>query len=78
VNTTCGASNTSFGLPGRHTLGGAFLAIASSHGLTSAIMDARSDEVVEAVRAADFLLGHDEWGASWIAAYRRKQAAAAA
>jgi 5-methyltetrahydrofolate--homocysteine methyltransferase len=77
VNTTCGASNTSFGLPGRHTLGGAFLAIAASHGLTSAIMDARSEEVVEAVRAADFLLGHDEWGASWIAAYRRKQAAAA-
>ena len=77
VNTTCGASNTSFGLPGRHTLGAAFLAVAQSHGLTSAIMDARSDEVVEAVRAADFLLGHDEWGASWIAAYRRKQAAAA-
>jgi 5-methyltetrahydrofolate--homocysteine methyltransferase len=77
VNTTCGASNTSFGLPGRHTLGGAFLAIAASHGLTSAIADARSVEIVEAVRAADFLLGRDEWGASWIAAYRRKQAAAA-
>jgi 5-methyltetrahydrofolate--homocysteine methyltransferase len=77
VNTTCGASNTSFGLPGRETLGGAFLGIAASHGLTSAIMDARSEEVVEAVRAADFLLGHDEWGANWIAAYRRKQAAAA-
>ena len=42
VNTTCGASNTSFGLPGRHTLGAAFLAVAQSHGLTSAIMDARS------------------------------------
>jgi 5-methyltetrahydrofolate--homocysteine methyltransferase len=78
VNTTCGASNTSFGLPGRETLGGSFLAIAASHGLTSAIMDARSVEVVEAVRASDFLLGKDEWGANWIAAYRRKQAAAAA
>jgi 5-methyltetrahydrofolate--homocysteine methyltransferase len=77
VNMTCGASNTSFGLPGRHTLGAAFLAIAASHGLTSAIMDARSSEIVEAVRATDFLLGHDEWGANWIAAYRRKQAAAA-
>src|ERR687884_141999 len=75
VNTTCGASNTSFGLPGRETLGGAFLAIAASHGLTSAIMDARSVEIVEAVRASDFLLGKDEWGASWIAAYRRKKAA---
>ena len=78
VNTTCGASNTSFGLPGRETLGGSFLAIAASHGLTSAIMDARSVEVVEAVRASDFLLGKDEWGSNWIAAYRRKQAAAAA
>jgi 5-methyltetrahydrofolate--homocysteine methyltransferase len=76
VNTTCGASNTSFGLPGRETLGAAFLAIAASHGLTSAIMDARSPEIVEAVRASDFLLGKDEWGASWIAAFRAKQAAA--
>jgi 5-methyltetrahydrofolate--homocysteine methyltransferase len=77
VNMTCGASNTSFGLPGRHTLGAAFLAIAQSHGLTSAIMDARNTEVVEAVRATDFLLGHDEWGARWIANHRAKQAAAA-
>ncbi len=78
VNMTCGASNTSFGLPGRHTLGAGFLAIAASHGLTSAIMDARSNEIVEAVRATDFLLGHDEWGAVWIARYRAKQAALAA
>jgi 5-methyltetrahydrofolate--homocysteine methyltransferase len=77
VNMTCGASNTSFGLPGRETLGAAFLAVAASHGLTSAIMDARSPEIVEAVRATDFLMGHDEWGAAWIAAYRAKQAAAA-
>jgi 5-methyltetrahydrofolate--homocysteine methyltransferase len=78
VNTTCGASNTSFGLPGRHTLGAAFLAVAQSHGLTSAIMDARRTETVEAVRATDFLLGRDEWGARWIADFRKKQAAAAA
>jgi 5-methyltetrahydrofolate--homocysteine methyltransferase len=78
VNTTCGASNTSFGLPGRHTLGAAFLAVAQSHGLTSAIMDARRPETVEAVRATDFLLGRDEWGARWIASYRAKQAAAQA
>jgi 5-methyltetrahydrofolate--homocysteine methyltransferase len=77
VNTTCGASNTSFGLPGRHTLGAAFLAVAQSHGLTSAIMDARRDETVEAVRATDFLLGRDEWGAHWIRRYREKQAATA-
>jgi 5-methyltetrahydrofolate--homocysteine methyltransferase len=78
VNTTCGASNTSFGLPHRHTLGAAFLAVAQSHGLTSAIMDARRDETVEAVRATDFLLGRDEWGAAWIRRFRERQAAATA
>ena len=77
VNMTCGASNTAFGLPGRPTLGAAFLAVSQSHGLTSAIMDARRSETVEAVRATDFLLGRDEWGARWIARHREKQAAAA-
>jgi 5-methyltetrahydrofolate--homocysteine methyltransferase len=76
VNTTCGASNTGFGLPGRPALGAAFLTIAQSHGLTSAIMDARSPQVVEAVRAGDFLLGRDEWGTRWIARHRAQQAAA--
>jgi len=76
VNTTCGAGNTSFGLPGRHTLGAAFLSVAQSHGLTSAIMDSRRPEMVDAVRATDFLLGRDEWGAAWIRMYREKQAAA--
>jgi 5-methyltetrahydrofolate--homocysteine methyltransferase len=76
VNTTCGAGNTSFGLPGRHTLGAAFLAVAQSHGLTSAIMDSRRPEMVEGVRATDFLLGRDEWGATWIRMYRERQAAA--
>jgi 5-methyltetrahydrofolate--homocysteine methyltransferase len=77
VNTTCGASNTGFGLPRRATLGAAFLTIAESHGLTSAIMDARSPECVSAVRASDLLLGKDEWGARWISAFREQQAAAA-
>jgi 5-methyltetrahydrofolate--homocysteine methyltransferase len=77
VNMTCGASNTAFGLPGRPALGAAFLAIAQSHGLTSAIMDARSPEQVESVRGADLLLGRDEWGGRWIAAFRAKQAATA-
>ena len=70
---TCGASNTSFGLPGRaHARRRRSSSIAASHGLTSAIMDARSEEIVEAVRATDFLLGHDEWGATWIAALPRQ------
>ncbi|MFN8224136.1 MAG: dihydropteroate synthase [Gaiellales bacterium] len=77
LNTTLGASNTSFGLPGRAALNAAFLVAGSYAGLTSAIMDARSAQVVDACRAGDLLLGRDEWGASWIARHRRAQAAAA-
>ncbi len=75
LNMTLGASNVSFGMPGRHTLGAAFLPMAMTAGLTSAIMDARTPQIVEAVKAADLLLGHDDWGSSWIAAHRARQAA---
>src|SRR5580692_5537738 len=74
VNTTCGASNLSFGMPDRHALTAAFLPLAAAHGLTSAIMDARTPQVVAAARAADLLLGHDDWGAAWIAAFRAAKA----
>jgi 5-methyltetrahydrofolate--homocysteine methyltransferase len=77
LNMTLGASNVSFGMPDRHSLGSAFLPIAMSAGLTSAIMDTRTPQIVDAVKAADLLLGHDEWGMAWIAAHRAKQAAAA-
>ncbi len=75
LNMTLGASNVSFGMPGRHTIGAAFLPMAMVAGLTSAIMDARSAQIVESVKAADLLLGHDEWGGAWIAAHRARQAA---
>jgi 5-methyltetrahydrofolate--homocysteine methyltransferase len=75
LNMTCGASNVSFGMPDRHTLNATFLPMAMSNGLTSAIMDARTEQIVSAVKAADLLLGHDEWGGGWISAHRRRQAA---
>lgn len=75
VNMTLGASNVSFGMPDRHTLGAAFLPMAMTAGLTSAIMDTRTPQIVDAVKAADLLLGHDEWGTAWIAAHRKRQAA---
>ncbi len=78
LNMTCGASNVSFGMPGRHAINAAWLPLAMGVGMTSAIMDARTPQVVEAVRAADLLLGHDEWGGAWISAFRRRQAAEAA
>ncbi len=70
VNMTLGASNVSFGMPDRPTIGATFLPMAISNGLTSAIMDARNPQIVRAVKAADLLVGNDEWGANWIAAYR--------
>jgi 5-methyltetrahydrofolate--homocysteine methyltransferase len=75
VNMTLGASNVSFGMPDRTTLGAAFLTIAMRTGLTSAIMDARTPQLVRAIKAADLLLDRDAWGASWIAAHRAQQAA---
>jgi 5-methyltetrahydrofolate--homocysteine methyltransferase len=77
LNMTCGASNVSFGMPDRHTLGAAWLPMAMTAGLTSAIMDARSPQIVDAVKAADVFLDHDEWGMAWIAAHRAKAAATA-
>ena len=78
VNMTLGASNVSFGMPDRASIGGAFLPMAIRDGLTSAIMDARSPQLVRSVKAADLLLDRDPWGAAWIAAHRAQQAAAAA
>ncbi len=76
LNMTCGASNVSFGMPDRPSIGAAFLPMAMTAGLTSAIMDTRTSQIVTAVKAADLLLGHDEWGSSWIAAHRQKQTVA--
>jgi 5-methyltetrahydrofolate--homocysteine methyltransferase len=73
VNMTLGASNVSFGMPQRHALGAAFLPMAMGRGLTSAIMDARTPQVVDAVKAADLLLGNDAWGAAWISMFRSRQ-----
>jgi 5-methyltetrahydrofolate--homocysteine methyltransferase len=66
VNTTCGASNVSFGLPNRHSINGAFLPMAMTAGMTSAIMNPTRLEEMNAVRAANLLLNNDNHGANWI------------
>ena len=53
VNTTCGASNVSFGLPNRHAITGTFLAMGIGAGMSSAIMNPMHPEVKTAVMAAD-------------------------
>ena len=66
VNTTCGASNVSFGLPNRHVVTGTFLSMAIASGMTSAIMNPMHAEVKSAVMAADVLVGTDRDCAAWI------------
>jgi 5-methyltetrahydrofolate--homocysteine methyltransferase len=66
VNSTCGASNVSFGLPHRAGINGAYLAMAMASGLTSAITNPIAPGVREAVMAGDVLLGNDRDAAAWI------------
>ena len=68
VNTTCGASNISFGLPNRHGINAAFLPMAIASGMTSAIMNPTREAEMHAIRAANLLTNNDPWGAAWIRA----------
>jgi 5-methyltetrahydrofolate--homocysteine methyltransferase len=70
VNTSCGASNISFGLPHRHGINAAFLPMAIASGMTSAIMNPVRPQEMEAVRAANVLMGTDRDCTAWIRAYR--------
>jgi len=74
VNSTCGASNVSFGLPQREGITSTFLTMAIASGLTSAIANPLHAEVLKACRAADVMMGHDPDCARWIRAYREPQA----
>ena len=70
VNTTCGASNVSFGLPHRNGINAVFLPMAMAAGMTSAITNPLHTEVVQAVMGADVMMGNDPDCARWIAKYR--------
>jgi len=74
VNTTCGASNISFGLPNRHGLNPAFISMAIGAGMTSAITNPLETSLMQAVRGADVLMDHDPQCQNWIAAYREPPA----
>lgn len=76
VNTTCGASNVSFGLPHRHGINAAFLPMAIGAGMTSAIMNPVRLQEMEAIRAANLLMNHDADGSQWIGFSRISDAVA--
>lgn len=70
VNTTCGASNVSFGIPNRHGINNAFLPMAIASGMTSAIVNPLHAGLVPSVHAADVLAGNDKNCENWITNYR--------
>jgi 5-methyltetrahydrofolate--homocysteine methyltransferase len=70
VNTTCGASNVSFGLPGRDGINSAFLTMAIASGLTSAITNPLHGDIVRACMGADVMMGHDPDCTRWIRRFR--------
>ena len=74
VNTTCGASNVSFGLPNRDGINGAFLTMAIAAGLTSAITNPLHGDVIRSCMAADVMMGHDPDCARWIRRFREAPA----
>lgn len=74
VNTTCGASNVSFGLPNRMGLNCAFLSMAIANGMTSAITNPLHEELMMTIRASDVMAGNDRDCANWIEKYREPAA----
>ncbi len=70
VNTTCGASNFSFGLPNRHGLNASFLAMAIGAGMTSAITNPLHDPEMQGIMGANVVMGHDPNCADWIKKFR--------
>jgi len=70
VNTTCGASNLSFGLPNRHGLNATFLPMAISSGMPCAITNPMDKEIMQAVRGANVIIGQDPECNAWIKQYR--------
>ena len=70
VNTSCGASNFSFGLPNRRGLNAAFLPMMIGAGMTSAIMNPLHAEDIQAILGADVVMGHDANCGAWIRKYR--------
>ncbi len=77
VNTTCGASNVSFGLPNRNGINAAFMSMAIASGMTSAITNPLHVEIMSAIMGADVLMGHDPDCMAWIRRFRETPAVGA-
>jgi len=70
-NITQGASNISFGLPDRESLNAAFMALSIYSGLTCPI--ANPEKITAAVRAADLILGRDDFAVRFVEYFQSRQ-----
>jgi len=70
VNTICGLSNISFGLPKRHLINRNFLSLCIAYGLSAAILDPTDDKVMSTLFSIEMLLGRDEYCEKFIDAYQ--------
>ena len=70
-NTVCGASNISFGLPNRHAINSAFMAMAIATGMTCAITNPLEESIRQTIYAADVLMGNDEYCMNYVTAMRK-------
>jgi len=72
VNTVCGASNVSFGLPDRPALNSAFLSMTVASGITAVIANPLEAVSQAGILAGDLLMGNDEHCMNWITAHRKQ------
>jgi 5-methyltetrahydrofolate--homocysteine methyltransferase len=77
VNIALGVSNVSHGLPARPALNATFVAMAIALGATCPIVNPLDAQMMDTIRAANLYLGHDEWAAGWIRAFRAARRVAA-
>lgn len=74
AHTVLGLSNISYGLPGRTVLNSAFLHMAIYAGLDAAIMDPLNEDMMQAARTGDALMGKDRHFRKYCRAFRKRVA----
>jgi len=76
VNTVCGASNISFGLPDRPAVNSAFLSMSVAAGITAVIANPLDEASRTGILTGDLLMGNDEHCMNWITAHRKSNSEA--
>lgn len=73
VNTICGLSNISYGLPKRSVINRAFLTLAMGAGLSAALIDPLDKKLMGMIKTTDVLLGRDAYCMNYIQAFRARR-----